>query len=230
MAATEVLVHEIEYVSPARLKRNPRNAHTHPKKQVRLLADMMTIYGFTQPVLIDENWVILAGHGRAEAAILLGLGKIPVIRLHDLSDAQKRALLIADNKIAENAGWDRERLAIELPELAELLIQENLDISITGFEPAEIDQLVSDFEEDTADPADTVRTDWLSPAPVSQPGDLWHLGPHRLLCGDARQAANLNRLLEDEQAAMAFLDPPYSALADWLARGDECIKQAPRCT
>ena len=136
--------------------------------------------------------MLIAGHGRLEAAKLLGLKRIPAIRLHGLSKAQKRALLIADNKIAENAGWDRERLAIELPELAELLIEESLDISITGFEPVEIDQLVSDFEEDTADPTDTIRTDWLSPAPVTQPGDIWQLGPHRLLCGDTRQAANLN--------------------------------------
>ena len=126
-----------------------------------------------------------------EAAKLLGLERIPAIRLHGLSEAQKRVLLIADNKIADNAGWDFERLAIELPELAELLIAESLDISITGFEPAEIDQLVSDFEDDTADPADDIQTDWLSLAPVSRPGDLWQLGPHRLLCGDARDTGEL---------------------------------------
>ena len=145
-----------------------------------------------------------------EAAKLLGLERIPAIRLHGLSEAQKRVLLIADNKIADNAGWDFERLAIELPELAELLIAESLDISITGFEPAEIDQLVSDFEDDAADPADDIQADWLSLAPVSRPGDLWQLGPHRLLCGDARDTGNLDRLLGDEQAAMAFLDPPYN--------------------
>ena len=194
----------------ASLKPNPRNARTHSKKQIRQIADSIVACGFTVPVLIDENSMLIAGHGRLEAAKLLGLKRIPAIRLHGLSKAQKRALLIADNKIAENAGWDRERLAIELPELAELLIEESLDISITGFEPVEIDQLVSDFEEDTADPADTIRTDWLSPAPVTQPGDIWQLGPHRLLCGDTRQAANLTRLLGGEQAAMAFLDPPYN--------------------
>ena len=203
-------MHSIQYVSPDALKPNPRNARTHSKKQIRQIADSIVAYGFTVPVLIDENSVLLAGHGRLEAAKLLGLKRIPAIRLHGLSEAQKRALLIADNKIAENAGWDRERLAIELPELAELLIEESLDISITGFEPVEIDQLVSDFEENTADPADDIRTDWLSLAPVSQPGDVWQLGPHRLLCGDAREAANLDRLLGDEQAAMAFLDPPYN--------------------
>jgi DNA modification methylase len=148
------------------------------------------------------------------------LKKIPAIRLHGLSEAQKRALLIADNKIAENAGWDRQRLALELPELAELLVEEGLDISITGFEPAEIDQLVTDFEENTADPADSISTDWLSFAPVSQPGDLWQLGGHLLLCGDARETANLDRLLGDEQAAMAFLDPPYNVkIASVVGRG-----------
>jgi DNA modification methylase len=203
-------MHEIEYVSPDALKPNPRNARTHSKKQIRHIANNIDVYGFTVPVLIDENWILLAGHGRLEAAKLLGLKRIPAIRLHGLSEAKKRALLIADNKIAENAGWDRERLAIELPELAELLIEESLDISITGFEPVEIDQLVSDFEENTADPANTIRTDWLSRPPVSQLGDVWQLGPHRLLCGDSRHAASLNRLLGDEQAAMAFLDPPYN--------------------
>ena len=213
-------MHEIQYVSPDALKPNPRNARTHSKKQIRQIADSIVACGFTVPVLIDENSMLLAGHGRLEAAKLLGLKRIPAIRLHGLSEAQKRALLIADNKIAENAGWDRERLAIELPELAELLIEESLDISITGFEPAEIDQLVSDFEDDTADPADDIQTDWLSLAPVSQPGDVWQLGPHRLLCGDARDAANLDRLLGDEQAAMAFLDPPYNVkIANAVGRG-----------
>jgi DNA modification methylase len=142
------------------------------------------------------------------------------IRLRGLSEAKKRALLLADNKIAESAGWDRERLAIELPELAELLIAESLDISITGFEPVEIDTLVSDFEESATDPADDIQADWLSLAPVSQPGDVWQLGPHRLLCGDARDPVNLDRLLGDEQAAMAFLDPPYNVkIASVVGRG-----------
>ncbi len=213
-------MHEIQYVSPDALKPNPRNARTHSKKQIRQIADSIVACGFTVPVLMDENSMLLAGHGRLEAAKLLGLKRIPAIRLRGLSEAQKRALLIADNKIAENAGWDRERLAIELPELAELLIAESLDISITGFEPAEIDQLVSDFEDNTADPADDIQADWLSLAPVSRPGDLWHLGSHRLLCGDARDTANLDRLLGDEQAAMAFLDPPYNVkIASAVGRG-----------
>ena len=213
-------MHEIEFVPVDTLRPNPRNAHTHSKKQTHQIADSIVACGFATPVLIDENSMLLAGHGRLGAAKLLGLEKIPAIRLHGLSEAQKRVLLIADNKIADNAGWDFERLAIELPELAELLIAESLDISITGFEPVEIDTLVSDFEESTADPADDIQADWLSLAPVSQPGDVWQLGPHRLLCGDARDTVNLDRLLGDEQAAMAFLDPPYNVkIASVVGRG-----------
>jgi ParB-like chromosome segregation protein Spo0J len=192
-------MHEIELICLDAIKPNPRNAHTHPKKQIRRLADNIGTFGFTVPVIIDETSTLLAGHCRFEAAKLSGLEQIPAIRLRGLSEAKKRALLLADNKIAESAGWDRERLAIELPELTELLIAESLDISITGFEPVEIDTLLSDFEESAADPADDIQTDWLSLAPVSRPGDLWQLGPHRLLCGDAREPANLDRLMGGEQ-------------------------------
>ena len=203
-------MHEIELVYLEAITTNPRNAHTHSRKQIGQIADSIAAFGFTVPVLIDETSNLLAGHGRFEAAKLRGLEKIPAIRLRGLSEARKRALVLADNKIAENAGWDVERLAIELPEVAELLIEENLDISITGFDPPEIDQLVSDFEEDTADPADDIQKHWGSPMPVSRQGDVWQLGPHRLLCGDARATANLDCLLGDERAAMAFLDPPYN--------------------
>ena len=203
-------MHKIELVALDAIKPNPRNARTHSKKQIRQIADSIGDFGFLVPVLIDETSTTLGGHGRILAAKLRGLEKIPVIRVQGLSEAQKRALLLADNKIAENAGWDRERLAIELPELNELLLKEGLDISITGFESAEIDRLVIDFEDNSEDPADEIQTGWASPTPVSKPGDLWQLGPHRLLCGDARQAADLDRLLGDEMAAMAFLDPPYN--------------------
>ena len=113
-------MHEIKRVSPDALKPNPRNAHTHSKGQIRQIADSIVAFGFTVPILVDENLLTLAGHGRLEAAKLLGLSMVPVIVLEGLSEAKKRALLLADNKIPANAGWDRERLAIELPELAEL--------------------------------------------------------------------------------------------------------------
>jgi len=203
-------VHKIKLLPIGEIKPNPRNARTHSKKQIRQIADSISAFGFLVPVLVDETSTTIGGHGRIEAAKLLGLERVPVIRVKGLSEAQKRALLLADNKIAANAGWDRAHLAIELPELAELLVEENLDIAITGFEPVEIDQLVIDFEETSDDPADEVESSWLSDEPLSQPGDLWQLGPHRLLCGDARCPADLDCLLGNEQASMAFLDPPYN--------------------
>jgi hypothetical protein len=201
---------EIQLVSPETLKPNPRNARTHSKKQIRQIPDSIRAYGFTVPLLIDGEGMIIAGHGRLEAAKLLGLSEVPAITLEGLSEAKKRALLLADNRIAENAGWNRELLAVELPELAELLIDEDLDISITGFEPVEIDQIVSDFEEDSSDPADALDSAWHSAQVVSRPEDLWQLGNHRLLCGDARNGGHLDRLMGPERAAMTFLDPPYN--------------------
>jgi DNA modification methylase len=192
------------------LKPNARNARTHSKKQIRQIADSITAFGFVVPIVIDEGNNIIAGGGRYAAAVLLGLQEVLVIRVEGLSKAKRRALALADNKIAQNAGWDRELLASELPELAELLIVENLDISITGFAPVEIDQIATDFEDDPSDPADTVDPKWTNDAALSRRGDLWELGQHRLLCGDARHADDLARLLGRARAAMAFLDPPYN--------------------
>ena len=202
------------------LKPNARNARTHSKKQIRQIADSITAFGFTMPILIDENGAIIAGHGRYAAAKLLGLRQVPAVEIQGLSEAKRRALALAGNKIAENAGWDRELLAAELPELADLLVVEGLDIAITGFAPVEIDQLTADFEEDPSDPADIVDSAWETATPVTRPGDLWQLGNHRLLCGDARGAGDLARLMGGAQAAMAFLDPPYNVrVRDIVGRG-----------
>jgi ParB-like chromosome segregation protein Spo0J len=129
------------------LKPNPRNARTHSKKQIRRIADSIRAFGFVNPILVDENAVIIAGHGRYEAARLLGLTQVPAIVLKGLSAAKRRALALADNKIAADAGWDHKKLALELPELTELLIDEGLEISITGFDVPEIGRLVADFQE-----------------------------------------------------------------------------------
>jgi len=142
------------------IKPHPRNARTHSRKQVRAIADSIETFGFTTPVLVDEGLMLLAGHGRLEAARLLGLAEVPAIELQGLSEAKKRALLLADNKLAEKAGWDRGRLALELPELASILIEEGLDIAITGFEPVEIDQIETDFEATASDPDDEVDPAW----------------------------------------------------------------------
>src|SRR6266536_2100330 len=196
----------MQWIAIDALKPNARNARTHSKKQIRQIADSITAFGFVVPILIDDSGLIIAGHGRYAAAVLLGQQEVPVIRVEGLSEAKRRALALADNKIAQNAGWDRELLATELPELAEILIVENLDISITGFAPVEIDQLATDFEDDASDPADAVDPEWVTTAPVSRPGDLWELGHHRILCGDARERDDLARLMGKGRAAMAFLD------------------------
>ena len=185
----------IELISLRAIKPNPRNARTHSKKQIGQIAYSIKAFGFLVPLLIDETSTTLGGHGRIEAAKLLGLEKVPVIRVEGLSEAQKRALMLADNKIAANAGWDRERLASELPALAELLVEDNLDITITGFGTAEIDQLILDFDERSDDPADEIESSWLSDQAITQSGDLWQLGSQRLLCGDARRTDDLDRLL-----------------------------------
>lgn len=140
--------------------------------------------------------------------------------MNGLSPVKKRALALADNKIAENAGWDREILAVELPELSELLVGENIDISITGFAAAEVDQITLDFESDASDAADVIESDFLLQTLVTQSGELWQLGAHRIICGDARETATLERLMDGEKAAMAFLDPPYNVrIRDIVGRG-----------
>jgi DNA modification methylase len=194
----------------SQIKLNSRNSKTHSAKQIRQLANSIVAFGFTNPLLVTEDGTLIAGEGRYRAAQLLGLAKVPTIVLAELSPARQRALAIADNKIAENAGWDRERLAIEIPELAGLLETEGLDVSILGFEAVEIDQLVTDFEANAADPEDSIDPKCLKDSVVSKPGDLWVLGPHRLLCGDARSAADIARLMAHCRADMAFLDPPYN--------------------
>jgi DNA modification methylase len=192
------------------IKPNPKNAKTHPDKQVRQIANSMVTFGFTNPLLVNERGELIAGHGRYKAAKLLGLARVPVIEIAGLSAARQRALAIADNKIADNGKWDRERLAIEIPELTGLLETEGLDVSILGFEAVEIDQLLTDFEENSADPQDDIDPQWLKPRAITKPGDLWLLGHHKLLCGDARSAEDAARLMADCKADAGFSDPPYN--------------------
>jgi DNA modification methylase len=202
---------QISMVSVAKLRPDPRNARIHSKKQLRQIANSIGRFGWTYPILADESGRILAGHGRYQAAQLLGFSEIPVITLSHLGDAEKRALVIADNKIAENAGWDREILAAELGELAVVLPQVDLTLDITGFEPAEIDGLLGDLVDCETDPADVVGE--IATVAVSRPGDLWSLGRHRVLCGNATSPDDVMALLDGEQAAMVFTDPPYNLRA-----------------
>jgi DNA modification methylase len=199
---------EIALISVRKLRPNKRNSRTHSKKQIGQIANSIQRFGWTYPILVDENDLVLAGHGRLEAAKLLDLREVPIIVLTGLSDIEKRALALADNKVAANAGWDRPALAAELGELAVLLPECDLNIEITGFEAAEIDTLMGDLIDNEQDPANEV------PPPagqtVSRIGDLWVLGPHRLLCGDARRSGDVRKLMAGKSAAMVFTDPPYN--------------------
>ncbi len=198
----------IEHHAPSTLKPWANNARTHSKKQLRQIADSIELFGFTNPVLIDKDNVILAGHGRVEAAKQLNMDTVPCLRQDQMSDEQKRAYVLADNKLAENAGWDEELLAIELGALHELDLDFSLDI--TGFSIAEVDNLIEGTSvEEANDPAD----DQLPDADVQsrcKSGDLWQLGKHRLICGDSLDPQTIRRLMDGEQAQMVFTDPPYN--------------------
>ena len=208
---------EVDQLPVANLRPYPRNARTHSQKQIAQIAASIRTFGFNNPVLIDEDGVIIAGHGRVAAAISLGIETVPVIRLDHMSEAQKRAYILADNKLAEKAGWDKEILAIELQNLIQIDL--DFDISITGFEMPEIDVLISASEAPPAkdDPLDHVPA--VAEVPVTRLGDVWQIGPHRLICGNSLDSATYARLLNGERAQMVFTDPPYNVPIDGHVSG-----------
>jgi DNA modification methylase len=221
MASSDFEPH-IELVSLTALQPWAKNARLHSKKQLKQLSASIKEFGFTAPVLIDGENTILAGHGRVEAAKLADLKKVPCIRLDHLSPAQKRAYALADNKIALNATWDEHLLAEELKSLSE--IDASFDLDITGFSFAEVDSLVeglnleepNDPNDDRLPPDDSIRR--------CRPGDLWRLGPHRLLCGNALDHAAIAVLMANEKARMAFTDPPYNVPIEGNVGGAGAIK------
>lgn len=202
----------------AELKTRKRNARTHSKQQVRQIAKSIVRFGFVSPVLIDNDGRIIAGHGRLEAAKLLGIESVPTIGVDHLSEAEIHAYVIADNRLAELAGWDRELLAIEFQYITELEL--DFDLTLTGFDTSEIDLVFDEFGgEIPSDPEDEIPTIDDSAVRVSRPGDLFLLGPHRLLCGDARDPANYKLLMGDDRAQMAITDPPYNVPIDGHVSG-----------
>lgn len=215
----------IETVSISTLKPYARNPRTHTKKQIRQIAESIQTFGWTNPILVDEEGSMIAGHGRIEAAKLLGIEHVPTIRLENLSEAQKRAYIIADNRLAEIAGWDDDLLAIELQALSEIDL--DFDIEIIGFETAEIDVLIAELNgADKKDEADQLPETNETVPPTTMPGDLWLLGRHRLLCADATKAESFTRLMAGEQAQMAFTDPPYNVPIDGHVCGLGAVRHA----
>lgn len=208
---------DVVEVPTSALQPNSRNARTHSSKQVAQIAASIQQFGFINPVLIDKDGVIIAGHGRVVAATQLGMTAVPCIRIEHLSETQKRAYIIADNRLAELAGWDTEILAIELQHLSDLDL--GFDVTITGFSTPEIDVLIGGLEArpQKPDPADAVP-EVVGPT-VTRLGDIWQIGPHRLICGDATDPETTARLLAGEAAQMVFTDPPYNVRIDGHVSG-----------
>ena len=196
------------YLNPEELCADPRNARTHSEKQIGQIATSIERFGFNNPILIDNRNQVVAGHGRLAASRKLGLEAVPAIRLEHLSAAQRKAYIIADNRLAELAGWDDETLAIELQGLLEM----DLDFEITdlGFEMGEIDILLGDSTGTSGrEPEEGPSSGEDVPA-WARVGDLWQLGPHLLFCGDALDSASYDILLGSSKARLVFTDPPYN--------------------
>jgi DNA modification methylase len=194
---------QIEQVSIEALIPYARNSRTHSDAQVAQIAASIKEFGFTNPVLIDEDGGIIAGHGRTLAARKLGLDEVPCLRLAYLSEAQKKAYIIADNKLALNAGWDDEMLKVELSELKDL----DFDLSLIGFDADELANLLEPEQVEGLTDEDEVPE--LPETPVTVEGDVWILGNHRLMCGDSTSIDAVDKLMAGQKADMVFTDPPY---------------------
>ena len=178
----------VTYRALSSLKPDPRNARTHPKRQVDQIVASIRAFGFSNPILIDGDGVIIAGHGRLAAARAIGLTEVPTIELAGLSEAERRALRLADNKIAMGAGWDLDILRVELAELSSMEV--DIDLTITGFSMGELDLLINGSSEPYEDAAPP-----LPDGPRTRPGDIWILGDHRIGCGDCRDIDFLRRVV-----------------------------------
>src|SRR5258708_34095923 len=193
----------VTYRALADLIPDPRNARTHPKRQIDQIRESIKAFGFTNPILADPEGNIIAGHGRLQAARLMDIAEVPVITLSGLSETQKRTLRIADNKIALNAGWDLEILRLELGEFGSIDV--DIDLPLTGFSTGEIDVILTS----PVDPDDEVIPQ-VPATPRTKLGDIWILGDHRVGCGDGRHAEYLQRVIGPGRLVdAAFLQPPY---------------------
>ena len=207
----------VEYRPLDTLVAYARNARTHSDAQVAELAGSIREFGFTNPVLVGEDGTLIAGHGRVLAARKLGMAEVPTIVLTGLSETQRRALVLADNRIAINAGWDNDLLALELSDLQDA----GFDLGLTGFSGDEIADLLQpatgEGESEDVGAADEVPEPVADP--VVRPGDLWVLGPHRLLCGDSTSPTDVARVMAGETAALCFTSPPYGQQRDYATGG-----------
>lgn len=200
------------------------NARTHPDEQVAQIAGSIAEFGFNVPCLVDERGVLVAGHGRLLAAQRLGLSQVPVIRLDHLTDAQARAYRIADNQIALNSGWDDALLSAEVARLKE----DGVDLELLGFPEDELDRLLAGLDGEKGGNEDEDVVPEPPETPISRPGDLWILGRHRLLSGDATRASDVARLLGDVRPHLMVTDPPYGVDYDPSWRNDAGVSATTR--
>jgi DNA modification methylase len=200
------------------------NARTHPDEQVAQIAGSIAEFGFNVPCLVDERGVLVAGHGRLLAAQRLGLSQVPVIRLDHLTDAQARAYRIADNQIALNSGWDDALLSAEVARLKE----DGVDLELLGFPEDELDRLLAGLDGEKGGNEDEDVVPEPPETPISRPGDLWILGRHRLLCGDATRASDVARLLGDVRPHLMVTDPPYGVDYDPSWRNEAGVSATTR--
>jgi DNA modification methylase len=197
----------VAYVPILELKLSAKNPRTHSKKQIEQIARSIGEFGFVNPVLVDHTGTLVAGHGRVEAAKSLGIETVPTIRIDHLGEAQLQAYMIADNQLAALAGWDDEILKINFEEI--LTAVPDFDLTFTGFEIPEIDLIILGNQEGEEEQEEDLES-LLQQDPVSKKGDLWILGSHRLLCGDALERADYARVMDGGKAQLVFTDPPYN--------------------
>jgi len=211
---------EVTYLRVTSLKPDPRNPRIHTDKQVRQIAQSIESFGFNVPVLIDEQQKVIAGHGRLMAARKLGWHTVPAIKLGHLTESQRAAFLIADNRLTETSSWDERLLGEQLKILSELEL--DFELEAIGFETPQIDLLIDSLNAvPEADPDDRVPE--LSESAVTAVGDLWQLGKHRVLCGDSLSTVSYKQLMGDEKADLVITDPPYNVVIDGHASGNGSV-------
>ena len=207
---------QIEYIATEKLIPYARNSRTHSDEQVAQICSSINEFGFTNPILIDADDVIIAGHGRTMAAHRLQMKELPCLRLSHLTEAQKQAYVIADKKLALNAGWNDEMLKIELQELKDA----DFDLSLTGFDDTELADLMAEAVEEGLVDEDQVPDE--PEKPVSVIGDVWKLDQHRVMCGDSTSITAIDQLMEMQKADMWLTDPPYNV--DYTGKTKDALK------
>ena len=204
----------LEMISIDALAPYARNSRTHSDAQVAQIAGSIREFGFTNPVLIDDESGIVAGHGRVQAARALGMEQVPCIRLEGLTEAQRRAYVIADNRIALNAGWDLDMLAVELDDLKGI----DFDLDLLGFDVGEIDKILAMADATTEGETDIDDVPDVQAEAITQPGDVWLLGKHRVMCGDSTAVTAMDVLMGGALADMLLTDPPYNVAYEGKTR------------